>query len=291
MQRFTVILALLVFGLPTLLRADELTRQVQEELRRRHLFFSEIDGRNTPDVVSALKRYQERQGFVQTGVADEVTLRSLGVVNDPTPPAEGGAEVLPDIPVLRSDSKLPEMNALPPLPPPTPNPANTKPISKAEAAEFVQRYLAACESPSINDELGFYSDRVDYFDHGVVDRQYVKNELAAYDQRWARRTYKLSSPVRAQKNGKTMTAKFRVAFQVANMPANRAANGRTDETFGLDRRADGGLEIVSIREERVRNTPRSRRGRHGRGNGSGSGRRDDPVVRSVGKVFHSIFHQ
>src|ERR1700738_1230685 len=68
--------------------ADEETRQVQEELRKRHLFFRDIDGRPSPEYSMALKRYQQRQGFAQTGYADEVTLYSLGI-GAAAPSAEG----------------------------------------------------------------------------------------------------------------------------------------------------------------------------------------------------------
>jgi hypothetical protein len=280
-QKFTARLLLIALLLPSITRGDEVTRQVQEELRRRHLFFNEIDGRNTPDVAVALRRYQERQGFPATGVADNVTLRSLGLANEPAPPAEGATELLPDVPVLRSDSALPEANreSRPVAPPPAAS-AKWQPITKAETTDFVRRYLAACESPSVHDELALYADTVDYYDHGPVDRQYIQNELAVYDQRWSRRKYTLSAPVRVSKSDGKTTAKFRVAFEVANPTANRSAHGRTDETFGLTRRADGGLQIVSVREERVRRNSRARRSRTN----------DDPVVRGVRKAFRSMFH-
>lgn len=264
-------------------RADEITRQIQEELRRRRLYFNEIDGRATPDLTAALRKYQERQGFAPTGVGDNITLRSLGIIDEPAPPADGGGDTLPDMAVLRSDAALPDANArpavLPPAPPPAAN-AVKRAVTNAEATEFVRRYLAACESPNVHDELAFYGDRVDYFDHGIVDRQYVQNELAVYDQRWPRRSY-TANAVRLVKSGDKTTAKFRVSFKVANAAANRSATGRTDETFGLARRGDGGLEIVSIREERVRRS----RSRHARRHGF----ERDPVVRSVRKVFRSIF--
>jgi hypothetical protein len=280
-QKLTTRILLIALLLAKIAHADEMTRQVQEELRRRHLFFNEIDGRNTPDVAVALRRYQERQGFAPTGVADNVTLRSLGLVNEPAPPAEGSAELLPDVPVLRSDSALPESSreSRPVAPPPAAT-AKLQPITKTEAADFVRRYLAACESPSVHDELGFYGNTVDYYDHGMVDRQYIQNELAVYDQRWSRRKYTLSAPVRVSESAGKTTAKFRVAFEVANPLVNRSAHGRIDETFGLLRRGDGGLQIVSIREQRVRRSSRARRSRTN----------DDPVVRSVRKAFRSIFH-
>jgi hypothetical protein len=234
--------------------ADEETRQVQEELRKRHLFFRDIDGRPSPDFAMALKHYQQRKGFAQTGVADEVTLYSLGI-GEPAPPAEG-AHDLPDVPVLKSD------------------------VATADIRSFLRRYFDACESARPDDELAFFADRVEYFDHGVVNNPYIRNELAVYDQRWPRRKYRFGESLRVVRTGNNTIAKIRVGFEVANPEHNRKANGRTDETFNLAKRGDS-LEIVSIKEARVR-----RPSRH---------RRRPPnfpaaVGRTVHHVFRSIFH-
>ncbi|MCA1658018.1 MAG: peptidoglycan-binding protein, partial [Verrucomicrobiaceae bacterium] len=192
-------------------RADEETRQVQEELRKRHLFFRDIDGRPSLDLAIALKRYQARQGFAVSGVADEMTLYSLGI-GEPAPPAEGAAN-LPDVPVLKSDAALRESR---PQPAPVPTKeTNAKDATKAEIQEFLRRYFDACESPNPQDELRFYADRVDYFDHGAVDKPYIQNELAVYDQRWPSRTYAMGDSFRVAKNGNNTIAKVRVAFNVA----------------------------------------------------------------------------
>ena len=285
MQKFSLTLFVIVLLSVSFARADEVTRQVQEELRRRHLYFNEIDGRNSPEVQNALRRYQQRQGFATTGQADEVTLRSLGILNDPVAPAEGDSTVLPDVPVLRSDEPVREPSVRATLPPPPPAHAapNARTITRAEAADFVNRWLTAVASPNVHDELTLYADRVDYYDHGVVDRQYVQNEIAAYDQHWPRRSYKLTGPVRLQKHGEQTTVRFRMAYEVGNTPTNRRATGRIDQTFGLARRADGTLELVSLREQRVRRSSSHRAAARGRG--------EDPVVHGVGKMFRSIFHR
>lgn len=59
------------------LRADETTRQIQEELRKRNLFFGDVDGHRTSQFIAALRRYQDRKGFDASGEADDQTLRSL----------------------------------------------------------------------------------------------------------------------------------------------------------------------------------------------------------------------
>jgi peptidoglycan hydrolase-like protein with peptidoglycan-binding domain len=256
--------------------ADEETRQVQEELRKRHLYFRDIDGRQSPEYAMALKRYQQRQGFAQTGYADEMTLYSLGI-GEAAPPAEGARD-LPDIPVLKSDAALHEPR---PTRPPVPTKAqNASDVAKAEIRNFLRRYFDACQSPNPDDELAFYAERVDYFDHGVVDKPYIHNELAVYDQRWPSRKYTLGDSLRIVRTGNNTIAKIRIAFDVANPEHGRKANGRTDDTINLAKRGDS-LEIVSIKEARVR-----RPSRH---------RRRPPnfpaaVGRTVHRVFRSIFH-
>jgi hypothetical protein len=269
-----LLLCALLFGKSA--RADEETRQVQEELRKRHLFFRDIDGRQSLDYAMALKRYQQRQGFAQTGVADDTTLYSLGI-GEATPPAEGTRD-LPDVPVLKSDAALHEPR---PAPPPVPTKAqNAGDVAKSEIREFLQRYFDACQSRNPDDELAFYGEKIEYFDHGIVDRPYIRNELAVYDQRWPSRKYTLGDSLRIVHTGNNTAAKIRVAFKVANPEQNRNASGRTDDTINLAKRGDS-LEIVSIKEARVR-----RPSRH---------RRRPPsfpaaVGRTINHVFRGIFH-
>lgn len=257
-------------------RADEETRQVQEELRKRHLFFRDIDGRSSPEYSMAIKRYQQRQGFAQTGFADEITLYSLGI-GEAAPPAEGARD-LPDVPVLKSDAALHEPR---PASPPVPtNAQNAGDVTKAEIRDFLRRYFDACQSRTPDDELAFYGEKIEYLDHGVVDKSYIRNELAVYDQRWPSRKYTLGDSLGVVHTGNNTVAKIRVAFDVANTEQTRKASGRTDDIFNLAKRGDS-LEIVSIKEARVR-----RPSRH---------RRRPPnfpaaVGRTIHHVFRSIFH-
>jgi hypothetical protein len=247
---------LLLFALcwSSIARADEQTRQVQEELRKRHLFFRDIDGRPSLEYAIALKRYQARQGFAVTGVADEMTLYSLGI-GEPTSPAEGPA-ALPDVPVLKSDAALPDLR---PQPAPIPTKEqNAGDVAKTELRNFLRRYFDACQTANPQDELAFYADRVEYYDHGAVDKPYIQNELAVYDQRWPSRKYTMGDSLRVVRSGNNTIVKVRVAFEVANLTHDRKASGRTDDTFNLAKRGDS-LEIVSIKEARVRRPSRHRR--------------------------------
>lgn len=87
-------------------QADEQLRAAQEELRRRNIYFGEIDGRETKELGEAMRRYQKRKGFTATGRPDTGTLRSLGLLGrDPDAPKPKELP-LPDEPVLKSDVKI-----------------------------------------------------------------------------------------------------------------------------------------------------------------------------------------
>jgi hypothetical protein len=274
-QKSAVLFLLFVLVGATVARADEQTRQVQEELRKRHLFFRDIDGKPSLEYAIALKRYQARQGFAVSGIADEMTLYSLGI-GEPTSRAEAAAE-LPNVPVLKSDAALPETK---PQPAPIPTKEQTaSSVTKAEIRDFLRRYFDACESDSPQDELAFYADRVAYYDHGAVDKAYIENELAVYNQRWPVRKYTIGDSVRVVRADNNTLAKVRVAFQVANVAHNRKASGRTDDTFSLAKNGDS-LEIVSVKEARVRRPSRKRRK---------PPNFPEAVGRSVKKVFRNIF--
>lgn len=65
--------------LPDGILADEQVRRVQEELRKRHLFYANPNGEKSPALSIAVRRYQQKKGFPATGIIDPVTLASLGI--------------------------------------------------------------------------------------------------------------------------------------------------------------------------------------------------------------------
>lgn len=105
----SLVLPLIIVALSltsTLVRAQDEIRSVQEELRRRSLYFGNVDGRDSPELREATKRYQGRKGFATTGRPDRETLKSLGLVprspNEPPPPELNW----PAEPVLQSDERI-----------------------------------------------------------------------------------------------------------------------------------------------------------------------------------------
>ncbi|MEA2679776.1 MAG: hypothetical protein QOK03_1498, partial [Candidatus Binataceae bacterium] len=263
--------------------ADKQTREVQEELRKRHLFYNDIDGKYTAALAAAIKRYQTKKGFPPSGVLDRETLGSLGIV-EAAPPGEGPAPV-----VAKNKRELRDPNGEL-LPGSQSSLANApRRLDRKQLQEFVSRYLAACQSPQLQDELSFYGSEVDYFDHGTVDRGYIQNELAAYDQHWPQRRYIVGDSVRVVNQDDKLIAQCRIGFELTNERLAFSTTGRTDNTYVLKSREDGNWEITGVKEEELKQAaPRQRPARPE----ARTGRTGNPITmafHTVDRAMHNFF--
>jgi hypothetical protein len=245
--------------------ADELTRQLQEELRRRYQYFGEIDGRPSAELAAALKNFQKRKGIPLSGLADETTTRSLGIGLAPARIASGPP--LPDIPVLRSDAAreiseadqefLRNLKEGALVTPSLANPEAEAEVARpaAEGLElaavetFIRNYLHAAQAEMPERELGHYADRLDYFDHGKVARSFVEKDVRRYYRRWPERKYTLLGLEVTAHSPAEATVKFRIRFELKGK--RESATGQTDNTFRV-RRTSTGLELIQMREKLVR---------------------------------------
>jgi hypothetical protein len=261
MIRALVCFCLFTIGTATLLRADERMRQVQEELRKRNLYFGNVDGQESAELSGALKHYQTRKGFAATGTVDAETAASLHIQ------AIASSADLPDLPVLRSDraSALPEarrlalqekaegnLDAVPEPPAEPPGPAQS--VMPERVTKLVQNYLRDAETGDVPAQAKYFSFPVEYFSHGLVDEQFVTGDISDYVRRWPERKYTLTTPVTFFASGQEETVvEFTIGFYVrsqARTNKNRAS-GHTRNWWIL--RPEGNdLKIVSIREQRLR---------------------------------------
>lgn len=266
MCRILTCLCVLLIAAPATLRAGETVRQVQEELRKRNLYFGNIDGQTSPELSGALKRYQTRKGFEVTGRVDRETATSLHVqVATIVSPA-----ALPDGPVLKSDtaSALPESQRLalqkeaeespdltPSPAPPAESPAPGQNLTPEQITKFVENYLRDAETQDIAAQVKYFAFPVRYFDHGAVSEEFVAKDTGHYVKRWPERKYNLTAPVSffaLGKEGET-EIEFTIAFELrskARTDKNRAS-GRTKNWWTV-RPEDDELKIVAIREQRLR---------------------------------------
>lgn len=257
------ILCLLHLLVATVACANEEIRQAQEELRKRNLYFGDIDGRDSPDLGNSLKRYQTRKGFQSTGVVDDTTAASLGIQRQR---AQASAATLPDLPILKSDrapelqqnermalEKLADQNpdAVPTAAPPAEPPSPEQDLSPARVTAYVQQYLRDGENPEVAPQTAYFSYPVRYFDHGMQGEAFVSRDVRDYVKRWPERKYTLLPPVTfraAAEEGET-TVEFDIEYRVQRGKA--VASGKTRNTWTLRPEGDD-LKIVAIREERLR---------------------------------------
>ena len=279
---------LLCFG-ATLLSETEYIREVQEELRKRNLFFGDIDGYITPQLTSALKRYQARKGFEVTGQIDAATSASLQVQAVPGPPSgtaageaagaagtavtasEIGTATAPN--TIRAADSVSATQAVStneaaaelvarargeaawadlPIVPEPPAEAPTPPglINADRVNRFVETYLADGESDDIGLQVWFYGFPVRYFNHGLVNQDFVVKDTQAYVKRWPERKYALVGPIvfnNSGPDGETQI-EFTIDYTVRNK--DRVKSGRT-KNFWTVRAHGEEMKIVAIREEHL----------------------------------------
>jgi peptidoglycan hydrolase-like protein with peptidoglycan-binding domain len=263
---FTIFLAV-GLSLSGLARADEKVRQVQEELRKRNLYFGNIDGQNSAVLTDALKRYQTRKGFTITGQVDKDTATSLHIS---AAAVTTTTEPLPDMPVLKSDTasaltesqrlalqreaeEKPELTPSPPAPGESPAPGQD--LTPDRVNKFILDYLRDGEGQNIPAQINYYAFPVRYFDHGTVSEQFVTKDTSDYVKRWPERKYTLIGPPNFFASGKEgeTEIEFTISFQLRN-PARTTKNkatGRTKNWWTVRMEGDQ-MKIVAIREERLR---------------------------------------
>ena len=137
-SKFVFIMCLLA---PMIGRGDEVTRRAQTELKSLGFYYGEIDGAMSVETLSALKRYQIRNGLEVTGALDAQSKEALGL-NGGAPAAEAtqsavGAEEKAD--AMPRPLPVPQKVQAPKLPVPQPSKEIDRAPTGGEYAEIFAR--------------------------------------------------------------------------------------------------------------------------------------------------------
>src|ERR1700742_3365479 len=75
------------FSLPLVspLRADDAIASAPQALKDQGFYYREVTGRNDPDTIAAIRRYQIRNGLKITGELNTETQRSLRITRNAAP--------------------------------------------------------------------------------------------------------------------------------------------------------------------------------------------------------------
>ena len=277
----------LLFAAVVAVADTEYIREVQEELRKRNLFFGDIDGQITAQLTNALRKYQRRKGFEVTGTIDAATTASLQIQSA----VPGGAQMAAapgDTPAAALQASTAGTGSAPqtmraaetitatqavtpreaaaellaqargeaawtdlPVTPEPPAEAPTPPelITAERVSRFVETYLADGETDDIGLQVWFYSFPVRYFNHGLVGQDFVVKDTQAYVKRWPQRNYTIVGPINFQASAAGETQiEFTIDYTVRN--GSRTKSGRT-KNFWTVRTTDDEMKIIAIREEHI----------------------------------------
>ncbi len=124
------------------------------------------------------------------------------------------------------------------------------PITRNELTVFVRRILELNGKKDITAVTPFYADRVDYYDRGVVDREYVKRDLGYYFRNWDQISTALDGDVVmiVLDQPEVRIAKFISVYSVKN--EKKALNGKTENIWKVQR-INGALKLIDVKQRIV----------------------------------------
>lgn len=181
----------------------------------------------------------------------------------PAPPEPSDPRLSQDI-EREIEREIQERRRNRPLPPPPPPsmPEDTRPsvpsspISKAEVGQLVETILRLTEREDISAIIGYYADQVDYYQRGVVNRDYIRKDLGYYFKNWDEIACSLESDIEfldSGRSGGTATIRFISGFAVENV--KKAVSGKTENVWTIQR-IDGRLKIIDQKQKILRSESR-----------------------------------
>lgn len=107
-------------------------------------------------------------------------------------------------------------------------------LSSYEVAEFVGVYLRAGEGDRLDLALDLYADTVDYYDFGLVSKEFIFQDKKSYTARWPQRRYQRTSEIATlASTSSTRTIRFDYSYHVAR-PGKRLT-GKAYVILGLEK--------------------------------------------------------
>jgi hypothetical protein len=263
--------------------ADDNVRAVQTKLRDGGFYLGEIDGAYSNQLSAALSRYQIRNGLPITGHLDVDTAKALGAkpavaastTDDSAPTSEtwerlrkSDKEFLARM--ERSAKSSPSSNVSGNEPAAATTPATSsesaKPASAPPAAasdgissspdfsterlrDYVGAFVLAGLDAKVGAEAAFFSDRVQYYDSGTMDRDRIREDLKRYDERWPKRRFWLAGDIAVEpQSGSRVRVRFPLKYDLRN--GAKHSSGKVNKTLVLERAGDD-LQIVAVNERKI----------------------------------------
>lgn len=132
-------------------------------------------------------------------------------------------------------------------PPETSAPAAT--ITKEEITVFVRTLLELNGRKDIAAVMPFYADKVNYYDRGIVDREYVRLDLGYYYGNWDTISTSLDGDVVViVLDPGVRVAKFVTSYSVGN--SKKSLSGKVENIWKIER-INGKLRLVDVKRSKA----------------------------------------
>jgi hypothetical protein len=232
--------------------ADSQIASVQQSLKSEGLYHGAITGEIDNETAAAITRFQVRRGLEVTGELTEETLRALGVNlsqsarEDPDRRAPPKSE--PWRALRQQDREF--LERLTSEQPTQPGQQVLETASMDQIRDFVAGFVVVGINPDVEAELQFYAGEADYYDSGIVTKDFIRRDILRYNQKWPIRRYWLVGDVQVL-NGleaNPVEVQYRIRYLVENR--QKKSSGTAIKTLKLQKSPDG-LEIISVREKTI----------------------------------------
>jgi len=114
--------------------------------------------------------------------------------------------------------------------------------------QFVAEHFRKTERLDCDGVLADYASRVDYFDHGVVGKDFIARDCGAYVKAWPDLTLRVTGAIDVRDTGNgEFTVSFGYDFDARNRAKGKTSRGHAADTWRVQNRT-GGYQITYHRE-------------------------------------------
>jgi serine/threonine protein kinase len=160
----------------------------------------------------------------------------------PPPASSPVASAEPSTPV-----PTPTLSSPPPVYVPLPLPT-TSTTATEQIQQFVAEHLRKTERIDCDGVLADYASSVDYFDHGVVSKDFIARDCSGYIKSWPEITLQITGPIEVRESGAgEYTVSFAYDFDARNKAKGKTSRGHATDTWRLEN-SGGGFKITYHRE-------------------------------------------
>ncbi|HZE12596.1 MAG TPA: hypothetical protein VE086_02470 [Chthoniobacterales bacterium] len=117
-------------------------------------------------------------------------------------------------------------------------------ITQAEAETFINSFYHAMEQGDLDKIMTHFDRKVEYYDSGLKDQDYIANELQQYCSAYPSRSFSIGAiRLKPLPNSDTVTVNFDIRFFLRNPEQDANKSGRSHVEWDLVK-SDGKVRII-----------------------------------------------